>query len=283
MTSHHSMDISNSDTYSFFSGKMVIDANNRNSVIYFSKARLVLVNKTSSYVELNVPDVNQKKCVLCSKTTNHDHDIIGKLKFDPRQKSYLLSVLEKKSPSGGLDVIPIQQKENTVTKVEETTPKFKHVYPEPVENEAAGAQFFAKELAKGPVTAAIRISDKSMHLLNGTPRSLLKKITNCDKCTNSDFSRLTELQQHFEKVHNYEVLIRDITVNSDAAVVNVQEAKENEVVSCHVCEKTFPNEEEKTNHDCLSKSTKIQCPTCLQVFKHMNSFKKHKLEHMKGT
>ena len=76
MTSHHSMDISNSDTYSFFSGKMVIDANNRNSVINFSKARLVLVNKTSSYVELNVPDVNHKKCVLCSKTTTHDHDII---------------------------------------------------------------------------------------------------------------------------------------------------------------------------------------------------------------
>ena len=88
--------------------------------------------------------------------------------------------------------------------------------------------------------------------------------------------------KHFEKVHNYEVLSRDITVNNDAAVVNVQDAKE-EVVSCHVCQNTFHNEDEKKNHDCLSKSTKIQCPTCLQVFKHMNSFKKHKLEHIKGT
>ena len=276
------MDISNFDKYSFFSGKMVIEAN-KNSVINFTKARLVLVNKTSSYVELNVPDdVNHKRCVLCSKTTIHDHDIIGKLKFDPRQKSYLLSILEKKIPSVGLDVIPIQQKEQSVTKIEEKTPKFKHVYPEPVENEAAGAQFFARELAKGPVTAAIRICDRSIHLLNGTPRSLLKKITNCDKCTNSDFNRLTELQQHFEKVHNYEVLIRDVTVNNDATAVNVQDSKEKEVAACHICEKSFASEEEKMNHDCLAKSTKIQCPTCLQVFKHMNSFKKHKLEHLKG-
>ena len=86
---------------------MVLDSKKCSSIINFSKARLVLVNKTSSYVELSAPDLNNNKCLFCSKSTNHDHDIIGKVKFDPKQKSYLVSLLEKKSQTS-LDVIPIK-------------------------------------------------------------------------------------------------------------------------------------------------------------------------------
>ena len=89
-------------------------------IVNFGKARLVLASKTSSYVELSSPDLtsssnnNNNKCLFCEKSTNHDHDIIGKVKFDPKQKSYLVSLIEKKAQQV-LDVIPINFTSNSTS------------------------------------------------------------------------------------------------------------------------------------------------------------------------
>ena len=258
--------------------------------IDFSKAKLVLVNKTSSYLELSAEDLNNNKCLFCPKSTSHDHDITGKLKFDPKLKAYLISILLDKKTQTGLEVIPIKRDVKNDTPEEPS--KFKHVYPKLVPDEESGAKYFAEELYKShesvtdSVTAAIRIKDESMHLLNGTPKSLLKKISNCDKCLNNDFQRLVEVQQHYEKIHHYTILIRDVTIKEDKNnAMKIQDIEEDESFKCQFCDKCFRNDQDRTKHandvHVSSQETQLQCPTCLQIFKHLNSYKKHITEHFK--
>jgi len=140
-------------------------SNKKRSVINFEKARLILVDKTLSYVELNSPDDFATRCLLCNKTNDHDHDIIGKMKFEPKHKSYLVSLVEKKklqnstaSKSGSLDIIPLNNKktaastpaekrlensntnENLIRNAEENenAKPSQHVYPVTVPDEATG-------------------------------------------------------------------------------------------------------------------------------------------------
>ena len=135
----------------------------KRSIINFEKARLILVDKTSSYVELNTPDEGfSTKCLLCNKTNDHDHDIIGKLKFEPKHKSYLVSLVEKKkilphgvptSKNRALDIIPLKKAlpeiapetppENDNINIqnidaEESAKTSQHVYPVSVPDEATG-------------------------------------------------------------------------------------------------------------------------------------------------
>ena len=154
----------------------------KSALINFEKARLILVDNTSSYVELNSPDDFSTKCLLCNKTTAHDHDIIGKLKFDPKYKSYLVSLVEKKKFQGStssknLDIIPMRNSKNSPvkntedvstndktnthnnSKNESDTKQNHHVYPVTVPDEATGAKYFAEELSKNSKTnAAIKVS-----------------------------------------------------------------------------------------------------------------------------
>ena len=136
----------------------------KRSIVNFEKARLILVDKTSSYVELNTPDDFSTKCLLCNKTNDHDHDIIGKLKFEPKHKSYLVSLVEKKkmhgagsttSKNGALDIIPLKkalpeiapETQNDINiqniDAEESAKTSQHVYPVSVPDEAAGNYFFS--------------------------------------------------------------------------------------------------------------------------------------------
>jgi hypothetical protein len=98
-------------------------------VLNFGQAKMVLVNKNSSYVELSSPLLNlsgsdSAKCVFCPKTTAHEHDIMGKLKFDPKKKSYLISLLQKEknnpkqstnqTTASSLDIIPLKTSKSTL-------------------------------------------------------------------------------------------------------------------------------------------------------------------------
>ena len=158
------------------------NASKKRSIINFEKARLILVDNTSSYIELNTPDDFSTKCILCNKTNAHDHDIIGKVKFEPKHKSYLVSLVEKKkfqgsastSKSGSLDIIPVNSK-NSVKRTDHEIPNdntniqnntedennakpSQHVYPVTVPDEATGAKYFAEELSKSSKTnAAIKV------------------------------------------------------------------------------------------------------------------------------
>ena len=126
----------------------------------FDKARVVLVDPTSSYLELDASQANAEaglKCIYCQKTNAHEHDIIGKVKFQPSQKIYLVSLVEKKMPLAlfnktkrkGLEILPIQTspKENRIpdknpkkaTEVlANATKGGRHVYPVTVPNEKEG-------------------------------------------------------------------------------------------------------------------------------------------------
>ena len=89
------------------------------SVFHFENTRLILVDKTSSYLELNIPKAEEThtKCIYCQKTNPHEHDIIGKVKFEPKHKLYLISLVEKKKifpfnnikSKKGLDIIPVEK------------------------------------------------------------------------------------------------------------------------------------------------------------------------------
>lgn len=177
------------------------NTNKKRSIINFEKARLILVDNTSSYVELNTPDDFSTKCILCNKTTSHDHDIIGKLKFEPKHKSYLVSLVEKKkfqgsatSKSGSLDIIPVNNSKISPLKrgneenpandndtnfqdniIDEIDAKpSQHVYPVTVPDEATGAKYFAEELSKNSKTNAavkVRVCSKFEYLV--TPYLLI--------------------------------------------------------------------------------------------------------------
>ena len=139
-------------------------SNKKRSVINFEKARLILVDKTLSYVELNSPDDFATRCLLCNKTNDHDHDIIGKMKFEPKHKSYLVSLVEKKkiqgsthtSKSGSLDIIHVNNKKAAASTpaekrlenpdTNENAKPSQHVYPVTVPDEATGIFFVIKFL-----------------------------------------------------------------------------------------------------------------------------------------
>ena len=322
-------------------------------IVNFGKARLVLASKTSSYVELSSPDLtsssnnNNNKCLFCEKSTNHDHDIIGKVKFDPKQKSYLVSLIEKKAQQV-LDVIPINFTSNSTSggdnlddevKKEPKT-KFKHIFPESVTDESSAIQYFAKRLNRSTavasstktssssnveISAAVKIeNNESVLLLNSKPKSLLKNQSpnNCDKCLNTDFDSLDELQNHYETAHHNAIEIRDISIREESAV-NIQDGARSDRISgypkriassgsntvvndeeeenvefklsdvelrgfkCQFCDSIFSNDKERIKHNneihVSASETKLQCPTCLQYFKNLSSFKKHRSEHFKGN
>ena len=283
-------------------------------IVNFAKARLVLASKTSSYVELSTPDLNNNKCLFCEKTTNHDHDIIGKVKFDPKQKSYLVSLIEKKAQKV-LDVIPVNVTSNSNTSddipiilddvqkeiISKPKAKFRHVFPESVKDESSAVQYFAKRLLNrsqaAVVTAAVKIENNegSVHLLNSKPKSLLKQSSNCDKCSNTDFHSFDELQQHHETVHHNAIEIRDISIREESAVKiqdggadnAVDDENEERGFKCQFCDSIFSNDKERIKHNneihVSTTETKLQCPTCLQHFKHLSSFKKHRSEYFKGN
>ena len=322
-------------------------------IVNFGKARLVLASKTSSYVELSSPDLtsssnnNNNKCLFCEKSTNHDHDIIGKVKFDPKPKSYLVSLIEKKAQQV-LDVIPINFTSNSTSggdnlddevKKEPKT-KFKHIFPESVTDESSAIQYFAKRLNRSTavasstktssssnveISAAVKIeNNESVLLLNSKPKSLLKNQSpnNCDKCLNTDFDSLDELQNHYETAHHNAIEIRDISIREESAV-NIQDGARSDRISgypkriassgsntvvndeeeenvefksidvelrgfkCQFCDSIFSNDKERIKHNneihVSASETKLQCPTCLQYFKNLSSFKKHRSEHFKGN
>ena len=125
-------------------------------IVQFDSSRLILVDKSSSYIELNLPEVEENKCFLCTKTNAHDHDIIGKVKFEPGHKSYLVSLLENKkiatyskafrkqaseasSNNSKLEIIPVvKSNENHVIEKKQSH----HVYPAIVPSESAGKHYF---------------------------------------------------------------------------------------------------------------------------------------------
>lgn len=257
----------------------------------FGKSKIVLVSKNASYIELNNPDANSQKCLFCAKTSAHEHDIAGKVKFDPKNKSYLVSLLEKclsKSKANSaskLEIFPVRQEKSV------DPPQSGPIFPIIVPDEAAGAKYFAKELVTSKkVLSAVKVdSTNNIHLLSGQPKSVLKAHKSCEKCDASNFDSLSDVQNHFQSVHNYEIKIKDITVSNVARNDNASssEDKEENLFRCGHCEATFTSDESRIKHcneaHVLSKDAQLQCHVCLQFFKHQSSFRKHQAnEHLKG-
>ena len=171
----------------------------------------------------------------------------------------------------------------------------------------SAVQYFAKRLNRSQavasktssyveMSAAVNIeNNESVLLLNSKPKSLLKKLStnNCDKCLNTDFHSLDDLQHHFEIAHHNAIEIRDISIREESAVKiqdgasDVDDENVEHGFKCQFCDSILSNDQERIKHNneihVSTTETKLQCPTCLQHFKHLSSFKKHRSEHFKGN
>ena len=83
-------------------------------VIHFSAARLVLSTSGSgavSYLELELDNVD---CVYCDKTNPHDHEFVSRLRVEPKEGKYFVSLVKKReeSKSNGLQITPVKIKDN---------------------------------------------------------------------------------------------------------------------------------------------------------------------------
>ena len=254
-------------------------------------ARLIVINAHSSYLELK-NNSQESKCLWCANAKPHEHDIIGKVKFDPINKSYLLSMVEKVKikTKKGLEITVAkttssQDDENERITVNETNSKVTHWTTQEVANEAEGAKYFAQHLINqnGHVKcASIKQGDKR-YVLSSTSKSVLKPRTstvkgggkNCDKCSSNHFETLTEMQLHFMNVHEYKLHLKDITlVNNDESIDDKVLSEEEPLFLCDHCHLECESDEKKIEHMNQVHDHR-QCAKCLQQFKTNLTFRKH--------
>ena len=257
-------------------------------------ARLILINAHSSYLELKNNGTDSSKCMWCSSTKPHEHDILGKIKFTgSKEKSYLLSMVEKVKikNKNGLEITIANNddaeaenkiKENSdggdeVLNLASSKSKVTHWATQEVANEAEGARYLARQLINqnGHLTcASIKYGDRR-HVLSSTPKSVLKPKavgSNCEKCLNNQFSSLTEMQLHFMNVHQYNLQLKDITlVPPNGGDIDALESKS---FGCDHCPVEFDSDEKKIEH-MNEVHGERQCPKCLQHFKTNLTFRKH--------
>ena len=57
------------------------------NLVHFADARLVSL-PGSAYVELAKPEIDNDAfgCSFCNKTTTHEHEFNGRIKFEPREE-----------------------------------------------------------------------------------------------------------------------------------------------------------------------------------------------------
>ncbi len=222
-------------------------------ILNFNQASLVIVNKFSSYVELSKPQDDPggaPKCLFCPKLTTHEHDIQGKVKFDARHNSYLISLISnaKEDPPANnpekksLDIIPVilSKKKKILDKAkadeearekaaaadlenlnkanqENDTRKTRMISPIVVPDEKVGAKYLAKELNANKFVAGIKIMDTGkIFMLSATPSQSNPgsglSLLKCPKCDKNEFDSLSELKPHFEDRHKFtSVNIKSIT------------------------------------------------------------------------
>ena len=249
-------------------------------------AKLIFINAHSSYLELKNNNGNDNKsCLWCSNPKAHEHDILGKIKFDPKEKSYLVSLVQKLKSRKGLEITPSQNvmKEKTDNNVE---PKEK-IYPvQEVRNEIEGAQYLARCIVRsqgGQVKCAgIKYGENHRHLMTSSPKSVLKTSqtphSKCDKCMKNDFLKLSEVQLHFMNVHHYNVQIKDVSVKNAPDDEGAFEADNEEnaefICTFEDCTEKFESDEKRIQH-MNENHAQRQCHKCLQHFKTPVTFRKH--------
>ena len=255
-------------------------------------AKLILINAHSSYLELKNGNNGENKCLWCSNSKAHEHDIIGKVKFEPKEKTYLVSLVEKlvKSKKAGLEITPSQMGISKQTDHQQAK-----MYPmKAVKNEIEGAQYFARRIVRqeGQVScASIKYGDNNRHLMISSPKSVLKTSqtaslphSKCDKCMKNNFSKLSEVQLHFMNVHQYNVQIKDISMRKDTSERKTMPEEDDEGLEdteaefvCTFsadCLEKFDSDENRILH-MNEKHDQRQCHKCLQHFKTPVTFRKH--------
>ena len=269
----------------------------KRSIFKLDHSRLILINSHSSYLELKNPeDRLANKCLWCANTKPHEHDIIGKIKFDPKDKGYLLSMVEKvkiKSKTKGLEITSVKTTsigdENVDYAKTDENVKVTHLTLQEVGNEAEGAQYLAQQLIKqgGHVTyVSIKYGDKR-HVLSSAPKSVLKNSAidkgHCDKCSSNQFETLAEMQLHFMNVHRYNLQLKDITlVDGSQDGDTVEDRPTAALFQCDHCPLEWDSDEKKIQH-MNEVHDQRQCPKCLQHFKTNLTFRKHSCSSLQDS
>jgi hypothetical protein len=90
------------------------------TVVHFTEARLTALSN-ASYVELSKPEINGSLlCSFCNKTTSHEHEFAGRVKYVPGEEKYFISLIlppqtsqqeqRKKKKISKLQIIPIRDR-----------------------------------------------------------------------------------------------------------------------------------------------------------------------------
>ncbi len=88
------------------------------NIVHFTEASLVTL-ENAAYFELGKAEVSGRlECAFCSKKTSHEHEFVGRLKFDSSREKYFISCLTETVPRRStastsvrtktLDIFPVQ-------------------------------------------------------------------------------------------------------------------------------------------------------------------------------
>lgn len=280
--------------------RSISDSRDSRQIITFSEARLVLL-ETSAYLELEKPTINpeneQLKCGFCAKTTSHEHEFSGRVKFSGKENKYLISFIKTNPPPKRsrepLQIVPIPKKAkpNESDPISRPLKSDSKIYPLIVQSESEALDLL-KSLVRsfednksgscdGKKVAAVRVGeDEVIHLVKQNPVKSVLKVKKCSEC--SSIQDLDELYDHVQESHKNRIVLKRIS----CPTAIVKEEREMFQFPCEKCDETFESDDERIKHCNVEHASKnemqYQCMSCLQFFATKASFHQHLHTHTKG-
>ncbi len=223
------------------------------TVVHFTEATLTSVSD-ASYVELSKPEINGSlACSYCEKTTSHEHEFSGRIKFLPAEEKYTISLVlpkrdRKRKRESSLQIIPIKELRTATSAPKVRTRTSKNVndrlFPLAVLTEREAMALFrdalrvyttggggnevvvkaVKVLSSGLIylLRGQKVTGAKMGLLNTSQGAVSER---CKLCNDLAFETTTDFLQHFSYRHQVSVRLKKIR---EAAVKTVKPTSEAE-------------------------------------------------------
>ncbi|TRY67578.1 hypothetical protein TCAL_07828 [Tigriopus californicus] len=282
--------------------RSVSDSRDSRQIIAFSEARLVLL-ETSAYLELEKPALSRAdepfKCGFCSKTTSHEHEFNGRVKFSGKENKYMISFIKTTPPPKRcrepLQIVPVPKKPKSIIDQHAAAQSNSKIYPLIVQSELEALELL-KSLVRsfednagssdGKKVAAVRVGeDEVIHLVKQSPTKSVLKVKKCQICSNKEggysIQDLDEFYDHVQENHKNRVVLRKIS----CPTAIVPQEREMFQFPCDKCDEIFESDDERIKHCNVEHASKneiqYQCISCLQMFATKTTFHQHLHTHTK--
>ncbi|XP_040573200.1 uncharacterized protein [Lepeophtheirus salmonis] len=228
------------------------------------ETKIFRCDRLVSYLELSGTELGN--CLYCDKSTNHDHDIFGKIKFHPKDlKIFISLVVSDKRCDSGLEDNE-QQLSLNISKDPKNSKEDKE-YEEDMNNLLA-------ILKSGVLNASI---DQKIVTSTFKSKDFVYEITIPPSKLNTSEIRIQEdpplyfssIQQHFSTKYGVEFRAE----NESRCVSKPQ---------CNICLQLFKDEVGLRKHYALHnkvKERRFECQICKKRFIKLNHLQSHELLH----